>query len=45
LEAEGKSAPFADGQLAAIAHTQGLVLVTRNKKDFERYRGLDLEVW
>jgi tRNA(fMet)-specific endonuclease VapC len=34
LEEAGKTAPFADGQIAAIAFTRGLTLVTANTKDF-----------
>ena len=45
LEARGVNAPFADGQIAAIAATQGLVLVTRNISDFEVFDGLQLLNW
>jgi tRNA(fMet)-specific endonuclease VapC len=34
-----------DGQIASIAVTNGLILVTRNADDFEGYRGLDVENW
>lgn len=33
-EAQGRSRPFADGQIAAIAATRDLTLVTRNTADF-----------
>jgi tRNA(fMet)-specific endonuclease VapC len=33
---------FVDGQIAAIAATQGLVLVTRNISDFVAFDGLQL---
>jgi tRNA(fMet)-specific endonuclease VapC len=45
LEAQGLSQPFADGQIAAIAATRGLILVTRNTSDFERYDELHVENW
>ncbi|MFO0695910.1 MAG: type II toxin-antitoxin system VapC family toxin [Polyangiales bacterium] len=41
----GHPPPFVDGQIAAIARTRGLVLVTANTKDFERFEGLRLEDW
>lgn len=45
LEALGKPAPFVDGQIAAIAEVNELVLVTANIKDFRRFRGLRVENW
>jgi tRNA(fMet)-specific endonuclease VapC len=45
LEAVGQPAPFVDGQIAAIAHTNGLVLVTANTKDFSRFKDLEVENW
>lgn len=45
LETRGLKPPFADGQIAAIAATQGLVLVTRNISDFEEFDGLQLLNW
>jgi tRNA(fMet)-specific endonuclease VapC len=36
---------FVDGQIAAIAKVNGLVLVTRNTSDFEKFSGLKLENW
>ena len=41
----GKVAPFADGQVAAVAKVQGLVLVTANVKDFDRFEGITVENW
>ena len=38
-------APFVDGQIAAISAVNGLVLVTGNTKDYERFRGLNIENW
>lgn len=45
LEALGRPAPFVDGQIAAIAQVNGLVLVTANAKDFVRFRELRVENW
>jgi len=45
LEAQGRPAPFVDGQVAAIAHVHGLVLATTNDKDFVRFKGLTIENW
>ncbi len=45
LEALGRPAPFVDGQIAAIAHAHGLILVTTNTKDFARFKELTLENW
>jgi tRNA(fMet)-specific endonuclease VapC len=45
LEGLGRSAPFVDGQIAAIAHVHGLVLATTNDKDFSRFKGLTVENW
>jgi tRNA(fMet)-specific endonuclease VapC len=41
----GKTPPFADGQIAAIARVNGLVLVTRNVADFRAFEGLEVESW
>ncbi len=45
LEAAGQPRAFADGQIAAIAATHGLILVSRNITDFAGYSGLYLETW
>jgi tRNA(fMet)-specific endonuclease VapC len=45
LEALGRPAPFVDGQIAAIAHAQRLILVTTNTKDFTRFKDLTVENW
>lgn len=45
LENLGRPAPYVDGQIAAIAHVNGLVLVTVNTKDFDRFRELEVENW
>ena len=45
LEALGRPAPFADGQIAAIAHANGLSLITLNVKDCARFKELDVTDW
>jgi len=45
LDKSGRPAPYVDGQIAAIAHTNGLVLVTANLKDFARFDDLQIEDW
>lgn len=45
LQLLGRIIPFADAQVAAIAATRGLVLVTRNVGDFSNLEGLELENW
>ncbi len=45
LEALGRPAPFVDGQIAAIAHANGLVLATANTKDFSGFKDLEVENW
>lgn len=45
LEALGRPAPYVDGQIAAIAHGSGLVLVTVNARDFARFNELNVEDW
>ena len=45
LEALGRPAPFVDGQIAAIAHVNDLVLVTLNVSDFGRFKEIDVENW
>jgi tRNA(fMet)-specific endonuclease VapC len=41
----GKAPPFVDGQIAAIAAVNDLVLVTRNLRDFSGFTSLDIESW
>lgn len=41
----GKTPPVLDGQIAAIAATNNLILVTRNVKDFQHFQGLTIENW
>lgn len=45
LESLGTPPPFVDGQIAAIAHVHGLVLVTTNDGDFARFKSLRVENW
>lgn len=45
LEKAGTPRPFVDGQIAAIAHVNGLVLVTANVRDFRFFDGLVVEDW
>jgi tRNA(fMet)-specific endonuclease VapC len=41
----GRKPPFADGQIAAVAVTNGLSLVTFNRADYAAYQDLRLEDW
>lgn len=41
----GRTPPFVDGQIAAIASVNGLTLVTHNTRDFAEFRGLRLVSW
>jgi tRNA(fMet)-specific endonuclease VapC len=45
LERAGRSAPFVDGQIAAIAVTSGIPLVTANPSDFKWFKGLAVHNW
>jgi tRNA(fMet)-specific endonuclease VapC len=45
LTSLGQMPAFVDGQIAAIAQANGLILVTRNTSDFEKFSGLNLENW
>ncbi len=45
LTAKGLTPPFLDGQIAAVAAVNDLKVVTRNVKDFERFKGLEIENW
>ena len=45
LEKAGTPRPFIDGQVAAIARVNGLVLVTASVKDFRFFDGLTVEDW
>jgi len=41
----GRTPPFVDGQIAAIAFVHGLVLITRNEDDFVAFEELQIENW
>ena len=41
----GRVPPFVDGQIAAVAATNGLTLVTRNTDDFDDFTNLSVEDW
>ncbi len=45
LAAAGHTPPFADGQIAAIAAVNGLVLATLNAADFRCFQGLEVAGW
>jgi tRNA(fMet)-specific endonuclease VapC len=45
LVALGRTPPFADGQIAAVAAVNGLILVTKNVADSASFRGLVVENW
>jgi tRNA(fMet)-specific endonuclease VapC len=45
LQRQGKTCAYADGEIAAIAATQHLILVTRNTQDFENFQNVALQNW
>lgn len=45
LEARGKTPPFVDGQIAAIARGNRLTLVTANTEDFLCFDDLEIADW
>lgn len=45
LAALGKTPPFIDGQIAAVARVRNLILVTSNRDHFELFEGLEIEDW
>jgi tRNA(fMet)-specific endonuclease VapC len=45
LAAKGLSPSFVDGQIAAIAKINRLILVTRNVSDFSSFDGLEVKNW
>ena len=45
LGAAGKTPPFIDGQIAAVASVNDLILVTASKADFHGFRGLRVQSW
>jgi tRNA(fMet)-specific endonuclease VapC len=44
-ERVGRPGPYVDGQIAAIAHVNGLILVTANVCDFARFKNIVAEDW
>ena len=45
LAAAGQPAPRTDGEIASVAATNGLILVTRNLADFQGFRDVRAENW
>lgn len=45
LERAGRTPPFRDSQIAAVAAINDLVLVTANTRDFSGFKGLRVETW
>ncbi len=45
LAALGKTPPFVDGQIAAVAIVNELTLVTMNTRDFAQFRDLSVTKW
>jgi tRNA(fMet)-specific endonuclease VapC len=45
LAAQGLTPPFADGQIAAVAATHGLTLITFNVAAFRRFNGVKVVTW
>jgi len=45
LSSQEKMPSFVDGQIAAIASVNGLILITRNISDFELFSELKTENW
>lgn len=45
LGADGRTPPFVDGQIAAIAYVNDLTLITSNIRDFGSFRELRVQSW
>ncbi len=45
LSKSGINIPYSDGEIAAVAATNDLTIVTRNTPDFAMYRNLLVENW
>ncbi|ERT07571.1 PIN domain protein [Lyngbya aestuarii BL J] len=41
----GKTPSFADGQIAAVAKVNGLMIVTNNVSDYDNFSALQIENW
>ena len=44
-ERSGRPRPYVDGQIAAIAHVNELIVVTVNVRDFSGFKDLAVEDW
>lgn len=45
LERLGRTPPFVDGMIAAVAAVHGLIVVTNNLTDYQGFAGLELANW
>jgi len=45
LGAVGRTPSYVDGSIAAVSHTNQLILVTHNLSNYEDFEGLELEDW
>lgn len=45
LTSGGETPPFVDGQIAAIAQVNDLILVTFDERDFQRFHGVRVLTW
>ena len=45
LSQRGRAPSFVDGQIAAIAHVNDLIMVTRNTADFAEFEDFTVESW
>lgn len=45
LQLQGQTCAYADGEIAAIAVSNKLTLVTRNIQDFQNFQNLSLQNW
>jgi tRNA(fMet)-specific endonuclease VapC len=45
LTQSGRTPSYVDGEIASIAAVNGLVLVTKNVRDFRHFQNLAIEDW
>lgn len=45
LTVQGETPSFVDGQIAAIAKVNALIVITRNTADFEIFKDLEVRSW
>lgn len=45
LKTVGRTPPFLDGQIAAVAAVNNLILVTHNLADYKHFAGLQVVDW